>query len=149
MKSRLPAILLIVATTLVMSIGLVTASDSGAPLPDGPIVFSDYFQYTPGTTLTSHSPDIDDVGGGWQVEFGPNFEIAASGNEVRNTLGLGTPYFAVIDGKLEDNDITVDFLRTGQTSEVGVVFRWKDASNHYRGVFDGVDGHIGKTIGGL
>ena len=149
MKSRLPAILLIVATTLVMSIGLVTASDSGAPLPDGPIVVSDNFQDTPGTTLTSHSPDIDDVGGGWQVEFGPNFEIAASGNEVRNTLGLGTPYFAVIDGKLEDNDITVDFLRTGQTSEVGVVFRWKDASNHYRGVFDGVDGHIVKTIGGL
>jgi hypothetical protein len=132
-----------------MSFGMVAASDNQAKLPDGPVVVSDDFQDAAGTTLTSHSPDIDLVGGGWQVEFGPNFEIASSGNEVRNTLGLDTPYYAVIDGKLEDNDITVDFLRTGQTAEVGIVFRWKDSSNHYRGVFDGTNGYLIKVIGGV
>ncbi|MCZ6538554.1 MAG: hypothetical protein O6922_01840, partial [Chloroflexi bacterium] len=149
MKSRPAAILLIVSVALLMSIGIVAASDSAKKLPSGPVVVKDNFNDTAGTTLTSHSPEIDEIGGGWQVEFGPNFEIAASGHEVRNTLGLDSPYYAVIDGKLEDNDITVDFTRTGQTSEVGIVFRWKDSSNHYRGVFDGKKGHIIKTVGGL
>ncbi|MEE8046596.1 MAG: hypothetical protein V3T49_07145 [Dehalococcoidia bacterium] len=149
MNSRPAAILLIVSVALLMSIGIVAASDSAKKLPKGPVVVKDKFNDTAGTTLTSHSPEIDEVGGGWQVEFGPNFEIASSGHEVRNTLGLDSPYYAVIDGKLEDNDITVDFTRTGQTSEVGIVFRWKDSSNHYRGVFDGKKGHIIKTVGGL
>lgn len=149
MRTRPTVIVVMVTVALALSIGIVAASDKRAQLPDGPIVVSDDFQDTAGTTLTSHSPDIDDVGGGWQVELGPNFEIASSGNEVRNTLGLDSPYYAVIDGKLEDNDITVDFTRTGQTGEVGIVFRWKDSSNNYRGVFDGNDGFLIKTIGGL
>lgn len=149
MNTRFATISAVVIVALVLRIGIVAASESAAPPPTGPTVVSDDFTDTAGTTLTSHSPGIDAVGGGWKVEFGPNFEIAPSGNEVRNTFGLDSAYFAVIDGKLEDNDVTVEFTRTGQTSEVGIVFRWKDSSNHYRGVFDGAEGHIIKTVGGL
>ena len=149
MRSRTFATAFVAIVALALSAGLAAASDSSAKLPDGPVVVRDKFNDTPGTTLTSHTPDIDEVGGGWKVEFGPNFSIADSGKEVRNTLGLDTPYFAVIDGKLEDNDITVDFTRTGQKSEVGIVFRWKDSSNHYRGVFDGKKAYLIKKIGGF
>ncbi|MDG0868198.1 hypothetical protein [Candidatus Lucifugimonas marina] len=149
MRARPVAIASIVVFALTLSIGIVTASENQAKLPDGPVVVNDDFTDTAGTTLTSHSPNIDDVGGGWKVEFGPNFEIAPSGREVRNTFGLDSPYYAVIDGKLEDNDVTVDFTRTGQTSEVGIVFRWQDSSNHYRGVFDGTNGYLIKTIAGV
>jgi len=149
MKSRPITILIAISISFAFSVGIVTASERAAQLPSGPIVVNDRFQDTAGTTLTSHLPETDFVGDGWQVEFGPNFEIAPSGNEVRNTFGLDSPYFAVIDGKLEDNDLTVDFLRTGQTSEVGLVFRWKDSENHYRGVFDGKKGYLIKTVGGI
>jgi len=140
---------LILISTLLLAVGIMSASADERFAEAAETVVNDTFTDNPGTTLTSHSPEVDVVGGGWKVEFGPNFEIASSGKEVRNTLGLDSPYYAVIDGRLEDTDITVDFTRTGQTSEVGIAFRWKDSSNNYRGVFDGRRGYLIKTIAGV
>ncbi|MCH8230568.1 MAG: hypothetical protein IIA53_09595, partial [Chloroflexi bacterium] len=112
-------------------------------------IVEDSFFDSPGTPLGAHSPVTDDIGTGWQTTFGSNFAIDSTGSAASDPTGLNTPYFSIIDGRLETIDLTVEFTRSGQSSEVGLVFRWIDPSNHFRVEFDGKKGRIVKVIAGV
>ena len=122
--------------------------DEGEESSSSTIVEDSFFD-SPGIPLGAHSPVTDDIGTGWQTTFGSNFAIDSTGSAASDPTGLNTPYFSIIDGRLETIDLTVEFTRSGQSSEVGLVFRWIDPSNHFRVEFDGKKGRIVKVIAGV
>jgi len=100
----------------------------------------------PAVSLDLHAPNIDAVGGGWNLAYGPGWEITASAADMS---GLGQTQVALIDGSLEDIDLSVVFTRSGQSGSVGLVFRWQDADNHFRAIYDGKKARLQKVAGGV
>lgn len=149
MYVKLLAILVIASTLILAGTGVASAADSAKKKSEPPIIVLDKFDDISGTLLGVHAPDTDGVGGGWDTRFGSRFAITADGKSVADRSGLDTPYFAVIDGEIENVDITVDFTRSGHSSVVGLLFRWIDSANHYRAEFDKDRGRIIKVVGGV
>ncbi len=151
MHKKLTTIVLIAMTLLFVGGGggVAFADDNHGKKNKAAIIIEDSFSDSVGTLLGVHTPTVDDIGTGWQTTFGQNFAIDVTGEAIADPSGLNTPYFSIIDGRLESIDLTVEFVRSGQSSEVGLVFRWIDPLNHFRAEFDGQQGRIIKVVGGV
>jgi hypothetical protein len=143
---------------------------SAAP---GPVVVRDRFIGAAGTPLSSHAPDVDEVGGGWQQTPGSDFRLTGpttganglgererpgngesdrrfgSNGAVRDVTGKGTPYYAIVNAGISDIDLSVDFKRSEQPGEYGLVFRYADASNNLQLVYDGDRLKLRKRVSGV
>jgi len=98
---------------------------------EGDYLVSDNFVGTNGTVLTSHTPEVDDVGTGW-VHHAGGFDI--QGNDLEATA---TDSRAVIDSGTADVAITA-LVSYGSisvspitTSNLGLIGRAQDSSNYW------------------
>lgn len=92
----------------------------------------DTFTDTNGTALTSHTPDVDVVGGGWQV-LGAGIWGISSDNRLRNTNSDGLRYVAAIETNKSDifAEVILTTKSSGNTS-AGLNIRCSDETNQWR-----------------
>jgi len=95
----------------------------------GDLVY-DTFVDANGTALSSHTPDIDVVGGGWSYDAGSAFTINS------NQLDIGPAICrAIIDAGAADVKITGTLTTTGDDN-LQVLVRFQDSDNYIRCVFE-------------
>lgn len=138
--------------TSILNSGVFVAS--ALPLvPDlggGPTTLvSDTFTDTDTTVLTSHTPDIDDVGGGWSLSAGT---IGTIDSNTAITGGNATRECYVIDAGAGSVSITAD-LRWYQNALVathynGIVFRVTGSTDYLFAGFNDTAFVLGKCVGG-
>lgn len=107
-----------------------------ALLPAPTVFVRDEFRDATGTSLSSHTPNIDREGGGW-TEHAGTWQIVD--DTARKVASSGAHQIASIDAGTADGVVSVRFKRTGatsspETSRGGIAFRVVDNSNFW-GVF--------------
>jgi hypothetical protein len=92
-----------------------------------------------GTVLTSHTPDVDSVGNGWQAGAG-TFKITS--NHVYLDSGIGTVNNNLIDTGAADHSLAFDVTTGTSTTGWGVNFRASASNDNLEAYLYPPDGKV-------
>lgn len=105
------------------------------------ILVYDTFTDANNTTLTAHTPDINDVGASWQFAFGASIQIQ-SNRAVPNARG------DVINTNDADVTVTANLTWITGATEAGVLFRYIDSTHYWYAFTNGSTWSLREANGG-
>ncbi len=93
---------------------------------------SDTYTDTNGTLITSHTPNVDVSGAGWQNDLNaPQFVIQS--NKIVMATAFGSQIYTTVDSQHADITLTTDITVPGASTYIqGVLFRFTDTSNYWQ-----------------
>jgi hypothetical protein len=109
-------------------------------------VISDLFSGSASTALSSHTPDTAPVGSSWGGS--DDYELTGSGSAGVPEAGSSFPNLAVIESGIDVSlgcsamEINCSFDMLDVDAQLGVVFRYQDASNYWILILDSTAGTI-------
>lgn len=123
-----------VSLFLLLLVALLTPVSAAAQGQDT-LVF-DPFTGTPGTSLASHAPSVNVMGGPWTIGGNPSIAIDSSGGAVRPT-GSGGPVYGTIDSGASDVQVVTSWSPSQWASypNSGIVFRYVNSTNYLYAYF--------------
>lgn len=106
--------------------------DDYMALIDSPmrLLVEDLFDDTNGVTIDNHTPDTDDVGGGWALADPANMDMEIDTNELKVTQTDSGIAVAVIDSGKSDVSVRVVASPAGG-SGISAVMRYVDENNYW------------------